>query len=66
MSLLAGPPDSTGGCQGALVDKLGVSPSRYHHVCMYVFIYCKWTQVRWQNYLDINEIMKYKSNKHHQ
>jgi hypothetical protein len=26
--LLTGPPESTGGCQGALVDKLGVSPSR--------------------------------------
>jgi hypothetical protein len=24
MSLLRGPPDSTGGCQSALVDKLGV------------------------------------------
>jgi hypothetical protein len=23
---------------------------------MYVFIYCKWTQVRWQNYLDINDL----------
>jgi hypothetical protein len=30
MSLLTGPPDSTGGCHGALVDKLGVGPSRYH------------------------------------
>jgi hypothetical protein len=28
----------------------------YVCMCMYVFIYCKWTQVRWQNYLDINEI----------
>jgi hypothetical protein len=26
MSLQTGPPDSTGGCQSALVDKLGVSP----------------------------------------
>jgi hypothetical protein len=31
MSLLSGPPDSTGGCQSALVDKLRVSPSRDHH-----------------------------------
>jgi hypothetical protein len=23
---------------------------------MYVFIYCKWTQVRWQNYIDIINI----------
>jgi hypothetical protein len=30
MSLLTGPPDSTGGCKSALVDKLEVSPSRYH------------------------------------
>jgi hypothetical protein len=27
-----------------------------NYVCMYVFIYCKWTQVRWQNYIDINNI----------
>jgi hypothetical protein len=26
------------------------------YVCKYVFIYCKWTQVRWQNYIDINKI----------
>jgi hypothetical protein len=26
------------------------------YACMYLFIYCKWTQVRLQNYLDINEI----------
>jgi hypothetical protein len=25
-------------------------------ICMYLFIYCKWTQVRWQNYIDINNI----------
>jgi hypothetical protein len=31
MSLLTGPPDSTGGYQSALVDKLGVSLSQYHH-----------------------------------
>jgi hypothetical protein len=31
MSLLTGPPDSTGGCQSALAVKLGVSPSQYHH-----------------------------------
>jgi hypothetical protein len=30
MSLLTGPPDSTGGCQSALVDKLGVTLSQYH------------------------------------
>jgi hypothetical protein len=23
---------------------------------MYVFIYCKWAQVQWQNYIDINNI----------
>jgi hypothetical protein len=31
MSLLTGPPNSTGVCQRALVDKLGVSSSQYHH-----------------------------------
>jgi hypothetical protein len=31
MSLLTGPPDSTGGCQSALVDELGFIPSQYHH-----------------------------------
>jgi hypothetical protein len=31
MALLTGQPDGTGGCQSALVDKLGVSPSQYHH-----------------------------------
>jgi hypothetical protein len=30
MSLLTGPPDSTGGCQSTLVDNVGVSPSQYH------------------------------------
>jgi hypothetical protein len=30
-SLLTGRPDSTRGCQSALVDKLEVSPSQYHH-----------------------------------
>jgi hypothetical protein len=29
-SPMTGPPDSTCGCQSSLVDKLGVSPSRYH------------------------------------
>jgi len=38
MSLLTGPPDSTGGCQSALVDKLGVSPSRYHHIVIHIAI----------------------------
>jgi hypothetical protein len=36
MSLLTGPPDSTGGCQSALVDKLAVSPSRYHHTMVHI------------------------------
>jgi hypothetical protein len=31
MSLLTGPPDSTGGCQSTLLDKLGASPSQYHY-----------------------------------
>jgi hypothetical protein len=26
---------------------------------MYVFIYCKWAQVRWQNYIDINNIQMF-------
>jgi hypothetical protein len=30
MSVLTGPSDSSGGCQSALVDKLGVSPKQYH------------------------------------
>jgi hypothetical protein len=38
MSLLTGPPDSTGGCQSALVDKLGVSPSRYHHTMLHIAV----------------------------
>jgi hypothetical protein len=38
MSLLTGPPDSTGGCQSALVDELGVSPSRYHHTVVHIAI----------------------------
>jgi len=38
MSLLTGPPDSTGGCQSALVDELGVSPSRYHHTMVHIAI----------------------------
>jgi hypothetical protein len=38
MSLLTGPPDSTGGCQSALVDELGVSPSRYHHAMIHIAI----------------------------
>jgi hypothetical protein len=28
--------DSTGGCQSALVDKFGVSPSRYHHTMVHI------------------------------
>jgi hypothetical protein len=31
MSLLKGPPGSTGGRQSTLVDELGVNPSRYRH-----------------------------------
>jgi hypothetical protein len=31
MSLLTGPPDSTGGCRSALVDNFGVSPSECNH-----------------------------------
>jgi hypothetical protein len=27
---------STGGCQGSLVDKLGVSSSRYHHTMVHI------------------------------
>jgi hypothetical protein len=38
MSLLTGPPDSTGGCQSALFDKIGVSPSRYHHTMLHITI----------------------------
>jgi hypothetical protein len=38
MSLLTGPPDSTGGCQSTLVDKLGVSPSQYHHTMVHIAI----------------------------
>jgi hypothetical protein len=36
MYLLAGQPDSTGGCQSALVEKLGVSPSRYRHTMVHI------------------------------
>jgi hypothetical protein len=35
-SPLTGPPDSTGGCQSALVDELGISPSRYHHTTVHI------------------------------
>jgi hypothetical protein len=31
LSLLTGLPDSSGGCQSAVIDKLGVSPSQYYH-----------------------------------
>jgi hypothetical protein len=30
ISVLTGPSDSSGGCQSALVDKLGVRPKQYH------------------------------------
>jgi hypothetical protein len=43
MSLLTGPPDSTGGCQNALVDELGVSPSRYHHTMVHITLARGWT-----------------------
>jgi hypothetical protein len=33
---LTGPPDSTGGCQIALVDKLGVSLRYYHHTMVHI------------------------------
>jgi hypothetical protein len=36
MSRMAGLPDSTGGCQSALVDKLGVSLSHYHHAMVHM------------------------------
>jgi hypothetical protein len=36
MYLLAGQPDGTGGSQSALVEKLGVSPSRYHHTMVHI------------------------------
>jgi hypothetical protein len=38
MSLLTGLPESTGGCQNALVDKLGVSLSRYRHTMIHIAI----------------------------
>jgi hypothetical protein len=34
--LLTGRPDSTGGCQSALVDKLGDSFSQYHHTMVHI------------------------------
>jgi hypothetical protein len=43
MSLLTGPLDSTGGCQSALVDKFGVSHSRYHHTMVHIAITRGWT-----------------------
>jgi hypothetical protein len=36
MSLLTGLPDSTFGCKSALVDKLGVSLSQYHHIVFHI------------------------------
>jgi hypothetical protein len=36
MSLLTGLPDSTDGCQSALVDKLGVSLSQYHYTMFHI------------------------------
>jgi hypothetical protein len=43
MSLLTGSPDSTSGCQSALVDELGVRPNRYHHTMVYITITRGWT-----------------------
>jgi hypothetical protein len=34
---------STGGCQRALVDELGVSPNRCHHTMVHVAISRGWT-----------------------
>jgi hypothetical protein len=42
MSLLTGSPGSTDGCQSALVDELGVSPSRYHHTTVHIAITKGW------------------------
>jgi hypothetical protein len=39
---LTGPPDSTSGCQSALVDELGFSPSRYHHTMIHIAITRRW------------------------
>jgi hypothetical protein len=36
MSLQTGQPDSTDGCQSALVDKLGVSFSQYYHTMVHI------------------------------
>jgi hypothetical protein len=36
MSLLTGLPDSTGGYQSALVDKLRVRPSRHRHTMVHI------------------------------
>jgi hypothetical protein len=38
MSLLTGPPDSTVWCRSALVDKLGIIPSRYRHIMVHIAI----------------------------
>jgi hypothetical protein len=40
ISLLTGPPDRTGGggCQSALVNKLGVIPRRYHHTMVHIAV----------------------------
>jgi hypothetical protein len=38
ISLLTGPPDSTGGCQSTLVDELDVSPNRYHQIIVDILI----------------------------
>jgi hypothetical protein len=43
MSLLTGLSYSTGGCQSTLVDKLGVSPSWYHHTMVHIAITWGWT-----------------------
>jgi hypothetical protein len=38
MSLLTGPPDSTGCYHSTLVDELRVSPNRYHHTMIHIAI----------------------------
>jgi hypothetical protein len=36
MYFLTGRPDSTGGCQCALVDEMGVTVSQYHHTMVHI------------------------------
>jgi hypothetical protein len=49
MSLLTGPPDSTGDCQSALVDELGVSPTYNNYFCLFlaaVCIYIRYLEIK--------------------